>query len=101
MTDAEFLSKLPEGSPTPSDKEFELIQFVYNHHPSIHPVNGKQQIADLYSEFGMRIICDMLETAKRSQEISDERRQLRARLKALDQEYTELCYGVKGACIYE
>lgn len=90
MTDTEFLSRLPEGARKPTEKEFETIQFVYNYHPSIHPVGGKDQIAMLYSTFGMRIICDMQETAKRAQELEDERRQLRARLKEVEQELEEI-----------
>ena len=64
MTDTEFLNRLPEGTRKPNDKEFEKIQFVYNYHPSIDPCEGKHQIAMLYSTFGMRIICDMYETAR-------------------------------------
>ena len=90
MTDTEFLSRLPEGARKPTDKEFEAIQFVYNYHPSIHPSEGKNQIAMLYSTFGMRIICDMYETAKRAQELEDERRRLKIRLQEIMQEEEEL-----------
>ncbi len=90
MTDTEFLSRLPEGTWKPTDKEFEAIQFVYNYHPSIHPSEGKNQIAMLYSTFGMRIIADMYATAKRAQEIEDERRKLRLRLQELEREAEEL-----------
>ena len=86
MTDTEFLNRLPEGARKPNEEEFELIQFVYNYHPSIHPALGKDQIAMLYSEFGMRIICDMHETAKKAKEIEDERRHLNLRLKKLEVE---------------
>ena len=92
MTDTEFLSRLPEGTRKPSEKEFEAIQFVYDYHPSIrrYPVEGKDQIAMLYSTFGMRIIRDMYETSKRTQELEDERRQLKARLNAVERELEEL-----------
>lgn len=90
MTDTEFIARLPEGAKIPTKEEFETIQFVYNYHPAIHPSAGKSQIAKLYSEFGMRIICDMLETAKRAQEIEDEKRQLRQQLSALEREYEDL-----------
>lgn len=90
MTDTEFLSRLPEGARKPTDKEFETIQFVYNYHPSIHPVEGKNQIAMLYSTFGMRVIIDMRETAKRLQEIEDETRACRLRLQELQKEADEL-----------
>ena len=90
MTDTEFLNRLPEGTRKPTDSEFDTIQFVYNYHPSIHPVSGKDQIAMLYSTFGMRIICDMYETAKRAQELEDERRRLKVRLQEIMQEEEEL-----------
>ncbi|MBP1561912.1 MAG: hypothetical protein J6C96_11830 [Oscillospiraceae bacterium] len=90
MTDTEFLSRLPEGARKPTDKEFETIQFVYNYHPSIHPVEGKNQIAMPYSTFGMRVILDMRETAKRLQEIEDETRVCKLRLQELQKEADEL-----------
>lgn len=86
MTDTEFLNRLPEGTRKPTESEFDTIQFVYNYHPAIHPSEGKNQIAMLYSTFGMRIIMDMFDTAKRAQEIDDERRRLHNRLKELEKE---------------
>ncbi len=93
MTDTEFLIHLPDGAKAPTIEYFGLIQFVYNYHPCIDPVEGKKQIAMLYSAFGMRIILDMQETAKRVQEIETERRQLRAELDKLDNEYKALKNG--------
>ena len=86
MTDTEFLNRLPEGARKPTESEFDTIQFVYNYHPAIHPAEGKDQIAFLYSTFGMRIIMDMFDTAKRAQEIDDERKRLHNRLKELEVE---------------
>lgn len=93
MTDTEFLMCLPEGTEAPTDEDFELIQYVYNYHPCLDPAEGKKQIAMLYSTFGMRIILDMQETAKRAQEIETERRQLRTRIDELDEEYQDLKRG--------
>ena len=90
MTDTEFLNRLPEGARKPDDNEFEKIQFVYDYHPSINPVNGKDQIAMLYSTFGMRIIMDMLDTAQQAELIESERRQLKSRLRELEREEEEL-----------
>lgn len=90
MTDTEFLSRLPEGARIPTEGEFETIQFVYNYHPAIHPSEGKDQIAMLYSTFGMRIIMDMLDTAQQAELLESERRQLKARLRELEQEEQEL-----------
>ena len=90
MTDTEFLNRLPEGARKPDDNEVEKIQFVYDYHPSIIPVNGKDQIAMLYSTFGMRIIMDMLDTAQQAELIESERRQLKNRLRELEREEEEL-----------
>ena len=90
MTDTEFLNRLPEGARKPTDSEFDTIQFVYNYHPSIHPVSGKDQIAMLYITFGMRIIMDMLDTAQQAEMIESERRQLKTRLRELEREEEEL-----------
>lgn len=93
MTDTEFYSRLPEGTRKPNNSDYELIQFVYDYHPAIDGVKGKDQIARLYSEFGMRIIHDMFDTAKRAQEIHDERRRLKHRIEELDEEYSALKRG--------
>ena len=93
MTNYEFCTRLPDGTRAPTDKDFDVIQFVYDYHPSIDCTNGKDQIARLYSEFGMRIIWDMFDTAKRAQEIANERRHLRLQLEKLDKEYSTLKQG--------
>ena len=90
MTDTEFMNRLPEGARKPNDSEFDTIQFVYNYHPAIHPSEGKDQIAMLYSTFGMRIIMDMLDTAQQAELIESERRQLKNRLRELEREEEEL-----------
>ena len=90
MTDTEFQNRLPEGTRKPTESEFDTIQFVYNYHPAIHPSEGKDQIAMLYSTFGMRIIMDMLDTAQQAELIESERRQLKNRLRELEREEEEL-----------
>ena len=64
-TQQEFIDYLPEGTRIPNDKEYNDIEFLYNWHPSISRSDdtGKDQIARLYSEFGMGIIRDMYSTA--------------------------------------
>ena len=90
MTDTEFLNRLPEGARKPTEEEFELIQFVYNYHPSIHPVGGKDQIAMLYSTFGMRIIHDMHDTAKAAESLDAERLRLQNKLREIQRKEEEL-----------
>lgn len=57
----EFINRLPEGTRRPTNSEYEEIELVYASHPSISGSGheGQEQIARLYSEFGMRIIRDM------------------------------------------
>ena len=92
MTREEFECRLPDCTRKPSDEEFEIIQFVYNYHPAFNRncANAKEKAANLYFEYGMRVICDMQETAKRMQEIEDEQRSLRLRLEKLKDEADEL-----------
>ena len=50
---------------TVSADEYKVIEMVYTWHPSISGVNGKNEIAAIYKlPGGMRIIRDMLPTAK-------------------------------------
>ena len=50
---------------TVTDREYEVIEFVYARHPSIRPVEGKKDIAAIYNfHGGMCIIRDMVETSK-------------------------------------
>ena len=92
MTREEFEMRLPDCTRKPSDKEFEIIQFVYNYHPAFdrNGIVPKDMIANLYSQFGMRIICDMQETAKRMQEIENEMRACRIKIDKLKEEADEL-----------
>lgn len=90
MTDTEFYSRLTEDTKKPTEQEFDVIQFVYNYHPSLDCTNGKDKIANLYFEYGMRIILDMMETAKRCKEILEEKHKLRRRIEELGEEYDAL-----------
>lgn len=47
-----------------SDLDYKSIEYVYSFHPSIDEVDGKKKIATLYSIGGMRLIKDMIETAR-------------------------------------
>lgn len=86
----EEFARLPVTRQKPSAKEFEVIDLVYNYHPCITADRGKDQIAGLYSEYGMRIIYDMRETAKRAGEIEDDIRRKRQEIEELEREYKEL-----------
>lgn len=70
----EFINRLPEGARHPTNSEYKEIELVYASHPSISGSGheGQEQIARLYSEFGMRIIRDMTPTAKEAEQLRTE-----------------------------
>lgn len=90
MSYEEFTARLPDGVKKPTAEEYDAINLVYDYHPSISRNNGKDQIARLYTTFGMRIIMDMKETAKRSEEILSRKAELEHELRELNEEYKEL-----------
>ena len=75
-----------------TDTEYRVIEIVYTHHPSIDNVKGKQQIAMLYETFGMRIIHDMLPTAKKAREINDRMLKLNAQIEEAKNDLRDLEY---------
>ena len=44
---------------TVSDEDYKLIEFVYQFHPVIRNVSGKDEVAELYKSFGMALFRDM------------------------------------------
>ena len=71
---SEFVNRLPDDTRKPTDSEYKDIEYVYAFHPSIGGSGheGQEQIARLYSEFGMRIIRDMLPTANEAERLNTE-----------------------------
>lgn len=91
MTREEFNSLIePEKTKSPNDEDWKIIEFVYSFHPSISETRGKEQIADLYKTFGMRIIKDMIQTAKRAEAMEKELSELRAKYNKLKDAYNAL-----------
>ena len=68
MMKHEFEEKL--GSQV-TEKEFKDIEFVYTFHPSVSNTGGKTQIVELYKLGGIRLIRDMIPTAKKAQELEE------------------------------
>ena len=87
MTKQEFTARTAKPV---NDKDYEIIEYVYTYHPGIDPVKGKDQIANLYETFGMRIIVDMLPTAEKAKHYEDEIRAARLKLDRLKKEYDAL-----------
>ena len=78
---------------TINQSDYELIDFVYTFHPSIKDVGGKDQIAHLYQDYGMRIIKDMIPTATEGRNLSDKIIALKSQLNRTEKEYEDLKSG--------
>lgn len=89
---SEFINRLPEGTRKPNADEYEEIELVYACHPSVSSSGheGQEQIARLYSEFGMRIIRDMIPTAKEAERLRTELIAARNKVERLIEEIKEL-----------
>lgn len=92
MTKDEFISKITTDK-IPTDEEYDVIETVYAFHPCIDNVKGKEQIAELYSKFGFRVIKDMKETAEKARQLEDKILKLNSQLDAVRQEYNLLKSG--------
>lgn len=73
-----------------TDKEYETIETVYTFHPSISETEDKKQIANLFDNFGFRIIADMLPTAIKAKEIEEQITRKRHELEELQEELKRL-----------
>ncbi len=90
MTKAEFEGKLGKKV---SEKDYSVIEYVYNFHPSISNTEGKTQIAELYKLGGMRLIRDMVQTATQAEALENKIRETNAYLADLKMQYEKLQYG--------
>lgn len=93
----EFINRLPEDTRIPTEKEYKVIERVYVWHPSISQKGheGQEQITRLYSEFGMRIIYDMENTACVMENLNEIRTKAKKTLEDVEKEIVELTYGRK------
>jgi len=87
MTRQEFESRT---SRPVSDSDYKKIEFVYTYHPSISDTKGKDEIAQLFNMFGMRIIMDMIPTAEKAKELEDKIMATKSQLARLTEEYQQL-----------
>lgn len=90
MTKQEFEERI---GATISTQQYDLIEEVYTFHPSISNVDGKDEIAKIYTMFGMRLIYDMLPTAKEAKRIENEIAEHRSKVEELQRMYNELKRG--------
>ena len=78
---------------TIDDSDYEIIETVYAFHPAIPEVRSKEQIAWLYTTFGMTVINDMLPRAIKARELENKISQAKAAYDSAMQEYNELKAG--------
>lgn len=73
MSKDEFEKLLDKEVSVPYN-DYPVIECVYLYHPSISQdsVKGKAQVAMLYTNFGIRLIRDMLPVALKVRELSEE-----------------------------
>lgn len=99
MNKQEFMEKLAEVTPKEkqipevSDREYTIIERVYTFHPAISETEGKRQIAELYVNFGMALIMDMVPRAELMAKKEEELRAARWELKKLQEEIEEIRKG--------
>ena len=90
MTKAEF-EELVDENITPEN--YETIEYVYTWHPSITDQNGKREIATIYKIGGMRLIRDMVRSARDSERLDAIMRKLNDLRTAIKNEFEELTKG--------
>lgn len=76
-----------------SDAEYKVIETVYQWHPSVKEVSGKEEVAELYKSFGMAIFYDMLPRAERNCELEKQLRHAQAAVEQIKGEMEELSRG--------
>ena len=99
MTKDEFMSKVAEATPKEmeipvvSNTDYALIERVYTFHPAISETEGKRQIAELYVNFGMVLIMDMLPRAEVMAKKERELSEAKAALNRIQEEIEEIKRG--------
>lgn len=76
-----------------TDETFEVVQFVYNFHPAISEVTGKNEIAGIYKLGGLRVLRDMYPTACKAKALEEDIRKKSSELSALRESLAELRKG--------
>lgn len=103
MTKAEFLDRvkavlesedIKDVKAGISDNDYKTVEFVYTWHPAISEVNGKEQIAKLYVDFGMSVISDMVARSRLMSEKESEFLRIQSSLNELKGEMEAIRRGV-------
>lgn len=78
-----------------SNDDYKIIAYVYTWYPTIDNVNGKEQVAMLYCEFGIRIFHDMYATAKKAEALDVKMRKAKAQYEKAVGEWYEFVDGTE------
>ncbi len=76
-----------------SDEDYKVIEKVYQFHPAVNEVSGKEEVAELYKRFGLAIFNDLLPRAERSCELIKQLRFAEGRVRHIGQEMEKLRQG--------
>lgn len=76
-----------------SDAEYKVIETVYQWHPSVKEVSGKEEVAELYKSFGMAIFYDMLPRAEKNHELESKLHHAQKEVERIKAEMEELSCG--------
>ena len=76
-----------------SDEDYAVIEQVYQFHPAVSEVSGKEEVAELYKSFGMSMFYDMLARAERNRELKRQLRQVQEDEERIKQEMEKLTHG--------
>lgn len=79
--------------PEVPDQEYSIIEKVYTFHPAISETEGKRQIAELYVNFGMALIMDMVPRAELMAKKEEELRAAQIALSKVREEIEEIRKG--------
>lgn len=71
-------------------KEYEIIETVYVYYPGIDHAFGKEQVADLYRVYGLRIFEDLLPRAQAIQGMESRIHDKEKQIEQLKKELTKL-----------
>ncbi len=96
MNKQEFIDKVAEITqkiPVVPDREYSIIEKVYTFHPAISETEGKRQIAELYVNFGMALIMDMVPRAELMAKKEEELRAAQIALSKVKEEIEEIRKG--------
>lgn len=87
MHKSEFEQRV--GQPV-SDKDYTVIETVYQWHPAIKETSGKDEVAELYKSFGMTIFYDMMDRAEVNRVLDKELRHAQAEVERIKREMEEI-----------